>query len=132
MAYAMMTATDAVQTYRRIDLAGRTATADGPALVQLLYGELVGALRAAAFASERGQQAVKSERIARATAILFALDAGLDFERGGDVSKTLSRLYAGARATIIRAAVHNDPAPFRTAANDLEEIAQAWATARAA
>ena len=132
MAHAMMTAATAVQTYRRIDLAGRTATADGPALVQLLYAELTSALRAAAFACERGQQAIKSERVSRATAILFALDAGLDFEQGGDVSKTLARVYAGARATIVRAAVGADPAPFRTAANDLDEIAQAWAAARAA
>lgn len=131
MAYASVLARDPAATYRQIDVAGRTATADGPALVQLLYEELVAALRAAGWAAEHRQQRVKSERITRATAILFALDAGLDFERGGPLSTTLARLYAGARGKIVRAALGDDPAPFRETAHELEEIGQAWATARA-
>jgi len=123
---------DPYATYRRIDAAGRTATADGPALVQLLYAELVAALRAAGFASAKRQFAVKSERVTRATAILFALEQGLDFERGGEVSVTLQRLYAGARGQIVEAAVGHDPAPFHRSAADFAEIAAAWATARAA
>lgn len=132
MAYASALLSDPAQTYRRIDVAGRTATADGPGLVQLLYEELVAALRAAAWACEHDRQAQKSERVQRATAILFALDAGLDMDGGGEVSATLARLYAGARATVVRTGVGNDPAPFRTIATTLEEIAAAWRQARAA
>ncbi len=130
--YASALLRDPAATYRQIDVAGRTATADGPALVQLLYDELVGALRAAAHAAEHGHYAAKSGRVTRATAILFALEAGLDFDRGGEVSATLARLYAGARATVLDAAMHNDPAPFRDTADTLAEIAGAWRTARAA
>lgn len=132
MAYASALLSDPAQTYRRIDVAGRTATADGPGLVQLLYEELVAALRAAAWACEHDRQAQKSERVQRATAILFALDAGLDMDSGGEVSATLARLYAGARATVVRAGVGTDPSPFRTIATTLEEIAAAWRQARAA
>lgn len=132
MAYASALRADPAQTYRRIDVAGRTATADGPALVQLLYEELVAALRAAAWACEHDRHTLKSERVQRATAILFALDAGLDFETGGDVSRTLARLYAGARGTVVRAAIGQDPAPFRDTAATLEDIAGAWRQARAA
>lgn len=131
MAYASALRSDPAQTYRRIDAAGRTARADAPALVQLLYDELVGALRAAAFAAETGRHAQKGDRVQRATAILFALDAGLDFENGGEVSKTLARLYAGARATVLKAALGDDPAPFRDTAAMLEEIGAAWRQARA-
>ncbi|HEX8555700.1 MAG TPA: flagellar protein FliS [Sphingomonas sp.] len=123
---------DPYSTYRRIDAAGRTATADGPALVQLLYTELVSALRAAGFACAKRQFAVKSERVTRATAILFALESGLDFEAGGELSVTLQRLYAGARGSIVAASIGHDPAPFHAAAAEFGEIAQAWATARAA
>lgn len=129
-AYATLTR-DPAATYRRIDIAGRTAQADGPALVQLLYEELVAALRAAAWATEHRKLAVKSERVTRATAILFALEAGLDFEKGGDVANTLSKLYGGARRTIVNASIGQDPAPFRDTAGMLEEIAAAWKTARA-
>ena len=132
MAYASALLGDPAGTYRRIDVAGRTATADAPGLVQLLYEELVAALRAAAWACEHGRHAHKSDRVQRATAILFALDAGLDFDGGGEVSRTLARLYAGARATMVKAAIGSDPAPFRDTADSLEEIAAAWRQARAA
>ena len=132
MAYASALGRDPEATYRRIDLAGRTAEADGPALVQLLYDELVRALRVAARAIEHRNFAMKSEKITRATAILFALEAGLDFEAGGEVSRTLARVYGGARRTIIEASMGQDPAPFLSVALDLEEIAQAWRTIRAA
>jgi flagellar protein FliS len=130
--YASTLARDPFATYRQIDAVGRTATADGPALVQLLYKELVAALRAAAWACEHRKFSVKSERITRATAILFALEAGLDFEKGGQVSETLARLYGGARKTIVNASIGHDPRPFRDSADMLEEIAQAWRTASAA
>ena len=119
-------------TYRNIDAVGRTSAADPHQLVELMYKECVAALRAAAFAAEKGQLPVKSERIARATAILFALESNLDFERGGDVSRTLATLYHGLRAQIIQASIGSDPAPFRAVADDLKEIAGAWSQARAA
>mgnify|MGYP002653298573 CR=1 FL=1 len=45
------------------------------------------ALRVAAWAADHKQFATKSERVTRATAILFALEANLDFENGGEVSQ---------------------------------------------
>lgn len=132
MAYASALLRNPAQTYRQIDLAGRTANADGPALVQLLYEELGQALRIAGWAAEHRKFAVKSERVTRATAILFALEAGLDFEKGGEVSVTLARLYAGARRQVIEASLGHDGAPFRDVAATFEEIAAAWKMARAA
>lgn len=122
----------AAATYRSIDAVGRTAAADPHQLVELMYKECVAALRAAAFATQNGKPAIKSERIARATTILFALESNLDFDRGGDVSRTLGTLYHGLRAQVIQASIGNDPAPFRSVADDLEEIAAAWSQARAA
>lgn len=124
--------TDAAATYRTIDAVGRTAAADPHQLVELMYKECIAALRSAAFATEKGQFAVKSDRIARATAILFALEGGLDFERGGEVSRTLATLYHGLRNQIVHASIGSDPVPFRAVADDLEEIAGAWSAARAA
>ena len=45
--YATALLRDPATMYRQVDVAGRTAHADGPALVQLLYEELSAALRAA-------------------------------------------------------------------------------------
>lgn len=118
-------------TYRQIDMAGRTTT-DSHGLVGLLYEEAVGALRSAAWATENGRFAIKSEKIARATAVLFALEAGLDFEKGGDVSRTLATFYHGVREQVVHASLGTDPAPFRAAADSLAEIAGAWASLRVA
>lgn len=123
---------NAAATYRSIDAVGRTNAADPYELVELMYRECIAALRSAAFAAEKGQLPVKSERIARATAILFALESNLDFERGGQVSRTLGTLYHGLRTQIVQSSIGNDPAPFRAVADDLEEVAGAWSQARAA
>ncbi len=132
MAYASALLRDPARTYREIDLAGRTAAADGPALVQVLYEELGQALRVAAWAAEHRQYQTRSERVTRATAILFALEANLDHDKGGDVSAALQRFYAGCRRQVVEAAIGTDGAPFRRVAAELDEIAQAWKQARAA
>jgi len=132
MTYASALVRNPYATYRQIDVVGRTAEADGPALVQLLYEELIAALRAAAWAVEHAQYAKKGERITRATAILFALEAGLDFDKGGDVANNLASFYTGTRRAIVDASIGSDPTPFRDVADSLAEIAQAWKSARAA
>ena len=132
MMYASALGRDPEATYRQIDIAGKTATADGPALVQVLYDELVRALRVAAWATESRQFRMKSEKITRATAILFALETGLDYQAGGELSYTLARVYGGARRQIVDASIGHDPAPFREVATSLEEISAAWAMMRAA
>ena len=130
--YATRLGRDPAATYRQIDIAGRTAEADPHQLVELLYDELIHALRTAAWAAEHRRGKVKGDKVTRATAILFALEAGLDFERGGDVAKTLAQLYTGARRTVIEASIGRDPAPFLQVAANLEEIAEAWRTVRGA
>ncbi|WP_294237074.1 flagellar protein FliS [uncultured Sphingomonas sp.] len=130
MAYATGLLADPAATYRQIDVVGRTAMADGPELVQLLYEELISALRSAAWATEHGQLARKSERVTRATAILFALEAGLDFENGGDISITFARLYAGARRQIVDGSLDKNPQVFRDVATNIADIAEAWETVR--
>ncbi len=132
MRYATALAGDPAATYRSVDLAGRAGGADGHGLVTLLYEELVRALGTAAWAAENRNPGLRNERVTRATAILFALEAGLDFERGGEVAHTLGRLYGGIRARVVDASLGNDPAPFRESAATLSEIAAAWSTIRAA
>jgi len=128
--YATRLGRDPAATYRQIDLVGRTAEADPHQLVELLYDEAIHALRTLAWAAEHRKFKVKSDKATRVTAILFALEAGLDFERGGDVAVTLSRLYQGARKAVIDASIGHNPQPFRDIATNLEEIAEAWRSLR--
>jgi flagellar protein FliS len=128
--YATALAGDPAAVYRQVDLTSRTGGADQHQLVELLYEEGARALRTAAWAAERSDFKLKSERVTRATAILFALENGLDYDRGGDVSRTLATLYRGMRAQVIDASVGTDPVPFRSVADSLTEIAGAWTSVR--
>lgn len=126
--YATTLGRDPEAVYRQIDIAGRTAEADPTQLVGLLYEELDRALRALAWATEHRQFTVRSEKATRAIAILFALEAGLDYEKGGDVARTLSQVYLGARRQIVDASMGQDAAPFLEIARNMAEIADAWRT----
>jgi flagellar protein FliS len=128
--YATTLGRDPAATYRQIDVAGRTAEADPHQLVELLYDELIHALRTVAWATEHRRFKVKSEKATRATANLVALEAGLDVEKGGEVAVTLARLYQGARQSVIQASLGHDPKPFLNVASSLEEIAEAWRSVR--
>ena len=130
--YATPLRGDPAQTYRAVGLASRTAGSDPHQLVGLMYEELLSALASAAWATEHGRPDVRNERVTRALAILFALEAGLDFEKGGDLSVTLSRLYHGARAKLLDASLSVDPRPYREVAATLSGIAEAWESLRAA
>jgi flagellar protein FliS len=131
MRYATALARDPAATYRQIDLVGRTGGEDAHGIVSMLYEECIAALRAAAWAAENRKFAVKSERVTRATATLFALEAGLDFERGGDVSKALAAFYHDVRQQVLQASLGTDPRPFRAAADSLADIAGAWTSVKA-
>ena len=124
--YATALGTNPEATYRRIDAAGRTSGANGHQLVELLYDEAIHTLRAAGFAASNHQYGLRSEKVSRALAILFALENGLDYDQGGDVARTLGRLYAGARKQVVDASLGFDPAPFERIATTLTEIAGAW------
>jgi flagellar protein FliS len=124
--YASALRGDPAATYRAVDVASRVQSASPHRLIALLYEDLDIALRQAAFAIERRQYDTKSQRVTKALAILFALEAGLDFTKGGDLANTLSRLYRGARAEVTSAGVLGDPEALRIVATNLAEIAAAW------
>ncbi len=114
------------QAYQAVDINSRVGGASPHQLVGLLFDDLLIALRQAALAAEARQFEIKSARITRALSILFALEASLDFSRGGELAGTLSRVYRGAREQVARAGVDNDPATLRAVCEQLTEIAEAW------
>jgi len=109
-----------------VDVAGRADGASPHRLIALLYEDLGLALRQAAFAIDAGKLEAKSRHITKAVAILFALESGLDFTKGGDLSETLSRMYRGARERTMAAGVLGDSAVVRNVAESVADLAGAW------
>ncbi len=126
MMYATRLRGDPGETYRAVDVASRAGGASPHELIMMLYEDLLRELRVAALATEKRDYAAKSAKLTKALAILFALEAGLDFNAGGEVAETLSRFYRGARETIMRASLDHDPALLLDVAANVSEIADSW------
>nr|WP_293857268.1 flagellar export chaperone FliS [Sphingomonas sp. SCN 67-18] len=124
--YATRLRGDPGETYRAVDVASRAGGASPHELIMMLYEDLLRELRVAALATEKRDYATKSAKLTKALAILFALEAGLDFNAGGEVAETLSRFYRGARETIMRASLDHDPALLLDVAANVSEIADSW------
>ncbi|MBS0505025.1 MAG: flagellar protein FliS, partial [Proteobacteria bacterium] len=95
MSYASRLSRDPRETYHAVDLASRTGGANPHQLISVLYEDLLRELRLGALAIEQGDHANKNARLTKAIALLFALEAGLDFDKGASVAETLSRFYRG-------------------------------------
>ncbi len=126
MSYASRILRDPRETYRQVDLASRTGGASPHQLITVLYEDLLRELRLGALAIEAKDHPAKSQRLTKAVALLFALEAGLDFDKGGPVAETLSRFYRGCRDAAMRASIENDPALVRDVAANVSEIASSW------
>lgn len=126
MTYASRLTRDPRETYRSVDVASRTGGASPHQLINILYEDLLRELRLGALAIDAQDHAEKNARLTKAIALLFALEAGLDFDRGAGVAEILSRFYRGCRDAVMRASVENDAALVRDVVTNVGEIADSW------
>lgn len=126
MSYASRLARDPRETYRSVDVASRTGGATPHQLITILYEDLLRELRLGALAIEAGDHRAKNDRLTKAVALLYALEAGLDFDKGGSVAETLSRFYRGCRDAVMRASIEGNVALVRDVIANVGEIAASW------
>lgn len=126
MSYASRLTRDPRETYRSVDIASRTGGASPHQLITVLYEDLLRELRLGALAIQGGDHASKNARLTKAVALLFALEAGLDFDKGGAVAETLSRFYRGCRDAVLRASIEGNVAMVRDVTGNVSEIADSW------
>lgn len=124
--YASRLSRNPGETYRAVDLASRTGGANPHQLITVLYEDLLRELRLGALAIDADDMVAKNAHLTKGLAILFALEAGLDFERGGAVADTLSRFYRGARETMMKASLGNKAELIREVVANVGEIAESW------
>ncbi len=114
------------QQYTAIDASTRTEQAGPHRLIEMLYDELLSALRQARYALEKGDLPLKSSRVSRALSILHGLESSLDFNRGGTVAESLSSAYGYLRQEVIAAGRENDAPRLAEAAEAAAGLADAW------
>ena len=112
--------------YRSIDMSSRLEGASPHRLVAILFEELVRAIETAQAADRQGDRGKRAERQSRALSILHALEASLDFEKGGEIAASLSSIYREARRLICAGARDAQPAMVEQARAMIADIAGAW------
>ncbi len=112
--------------YRQIDVSTRVEGASPHRLVAILYEELLVAMSTMGQAIRVGDIARRGESQAKALAIVGGLEAGLDFEKGGEIAHMLVTIYTEVKRLLIRAAREQDQGASDTARKLVGEIATAW------
>ena len=110
--------------YQVLDLSSRMEGASPHRLVAILYEELQNALDGAIRARESGQDIAANTQMARAKSILAALEAGLDFDRGGALATTLCGVYRAMQRQLANAA--QDVEKLAEVRAGVANIAQSW------
>lgn len=112
--------------YRNVDVTTRIEGASPHRLVGILFEELMTVIAATKSAIVRRDMARRAESQSRALAILSALEASLDHEKGGEIADMLATVYREARRLLVEGARDPDGATLDEARKLIAEIATAW------
>jgi flagellar protein FliS len=112
----------AVEVYRNVAV----ETAHPLKLVIMAYQGAVAALDRAISALEQRDYRRKSEEIQKAVALVSELLAALDVERGGQIAKAFSSLYAYFLKRLLEADVHKDMKALKEVRSHLAQLQEAW------
>jgi flagellar protein FliS len=107
----------AVETARPIDL------------VVMLYDGLLHSLRKAKSAIEQKNLDEQNAELLRAQRILSELTAGLDREKGGEISRNLASLYQFCIQRLVAANIEDNAALVGEVLRVIEPLRDAWAEA---
>lgn len=103
-------------------------TTSGVQLIVLLYDSAIQAIELAGDGIARRHQSDKARFLGRAVGIVGELSSVLDFERGGEISKSLYRLYEYMLSEFTQANLHNDISRLNGPLRCLKEMRGAWHT----
>ena len=119
---------NALKAYEQVEQDFMVESANRHRLVEILFTELVASIDRAIMGISVDDQSARSAGVSKALTIVYSLRTSLDFERGGDVAKSLADLYDWARLQLL--ATYNDRATERLTAvrTSISEIAEAWSS----
>ena len=107
-------------------LESRILTAEPLELIRLLYQAGTGAVREARRCLREADITGRSRAISKACEVLMELTAGLDHERGGEISGRLSSLYEYMQRRLIEANFQQSDPPLVEVLGLLSTLSDAW------
>jgi flagellar protein FliS len=108
--------------YQEVEI--RTATPTE--LVVLMYNSAIASLQQAREFIRAGNIAGRARSLNKVSSILTELQATLNFEAGGEIARSLDRLYHYMRNRLFEAAVHQDAAAVEEVARLMAHLRPAW------
>jgi flagellar protein FliS len=96
-------------------------------LVVMLYDGTIAALHRTMTAIDANDIEKKVAHLNKALSIIVQLEGTLDFERGGEVAKTLKNLYVYARARALQASIQNSKEMLAALAQQFSTVRESWA-----
>jgi flagellar secretion chaperone FliS len=117
-----LSTTAAASRYRQTEV----LTTSGVQLIVLLYDAAIKAVELAGDGIARGHQPDKARFLGRAVGIVSELSNVLDFERGGEIAKSLYRLYDYVLSEFTQANLRNDATRLDGPLRCLKEMRGAW------
>ncbi|MCU1238163.1 MAG: flagellar protein FliS [Candidatus Solibacter sp.] len=107
-------------------LESRVLSANPVELVNMLYQASTRAVREARHHLAEGRIAERSQEINKAFEILVELEASLDHERGGEISRRLALLYDYMRRRLLDANMQQSDPPLTEVLGLLSTLSEAW------
>lgn len=111
--------------YQDVDVSARVEGATPHTLIAILFDELLKAIDLIAAADRSADHVRITAARSRALSLLHGLEDGLDFERGGEIARTLATIYREARRLLSISGPERQSA-LTQAREMIVEISGAW------
>ena len=117
----------ASQAYKQAESIGLTEVSNPHEIIQTLFKELLKSMSLFERSLEdKSMLEAKSTSFAKSLTIIYSLQTSLDFEKGGEISNNLFRIYEYSRQQMIADLKNGKPKGVNTAISIISEIADAW------
>ena len=116
----------AQKRYQALSIASRIEAASPHELVVILYEELLRSLDVTRSALAQGKADALRSGQQRCVSILIALEASLDFDRGGSLASVLAGIYRSIRKELGSLGASSETGKLEAVRNGVAELLDAW------
>ena len=117
----------ASQAYKQAENIGLAEVTNPHEIVQTLFNELIKSMSLfeKSFDDKKSSE-IRSSSFARSLTIIYSLQSSLDFEKGGDISNNLFKIYEYSRQQLIKDLKNGKLDGVTNAIHIIKEIADEW------
>ena len=117
----------ASEAYKQAESIGLSEINNPHEIIQTLFKELIKSMSLfESSLNDKKRVEAKSSSFAKSLTIIYSLQTSLDFEKGGEISNNLFKIYEYSRQQLIQDLKNGSPKGVTNAITIIKEIAEAW------